>query len=100
MNYYKLFRQNTKALRVALEYSQKELGLKIGVSDKTISAYECGFTVPPLDRMQMLADALYVAMYDLAYNEVTQSIIDRALLAKRLAGVQNVLNNLPFDKIE
>ena len=91
---------NLRHLRIALGYSQRELGLKIGASDKTICAYESGAVIPPLDRLQMLADALFVNLFDLAYTKMSQKQFDRALLAQRIAGIKRLVEELPIDKIE
>ena len=43
---YILFK-NIKKARLLAEMSQKQLAKKIGISDKTISAYETGRAIPP-----------------------------------------------------
>jgi transcriptional regulator with XRE-family HTH domain len=49
-----------KRIRMAREnahLSQQTLGETIGVSDKSISAYEKGRSQPPLDNLRKIADA-------------------------------------------
>lgn len=48
--------QKLKRARVLTGLSQKELGKKLGVSDKTISAYELGRAIPPLPTLQKIAE--------------------------------------------
>lgn len=48
-----------KRLRIAREesrQSQLQVGVAIGVSDKTISGYESGRISPPIDKLVQLAD--------------------------------------------
>jgi transcriptional regulator with XRE-family HTH domain len=48
-----------KKLRQAREesrFSQLQVGVAIGVSDKTISGYESGRIFPPIDKLVQLAD--------------------------------------------
>jgi transcriptional regulator with XRE-family HTH domain len=50
----------SKRIRSAREHarlSQQELGNGIGVSDKSISAYEKGRSHPPLENLRKIADA-------------------------------------------
>ncbi len=44
--------------REDLGISQKDLGISLGLSDKAISAYEAGRTVPPLETLVRIADEL------------------------------------------
>jgi len=51
-----------KRIRSAREnahLSQQELGKGIGVSDKSISAYEKGRSQPPLENLRKIADATH-----------------------------------------
>lgn len=45
------------AARRKAHLSQDGLGDAIGVSDKSVSAYECGRSVPPLKKLQLIAEA-------------------------------------------
>lgn len=54
-----------KKLRVGLNMSQDRFGKKIGITGKSISAYESGRCVPPLrilERMSEIYDAGFVAI--------------------------------------
>lgn len=44
-----------KKARVTAGYSQKDLGKALRLSDKTISAYEQGRALPPLDTMHKIS---------------------------------------------
>lgn len=44
-----------KQARLASGYSQKDLGKALRLSDKTISAYEQGRALPPLDTLQQIS---------------------------------------------
>lgn len=48
--------------------TQKELADKIGVSDRTVSHYESGRTLPDYSVMNLLCDALDINIYELFSN--------------------------------
>ncbi|MFQ5493050.1 MAG: helix-turn-helix domain-containing protein [Candidatus Dojkabacteria bacterium] len=45
-----------KLAREEAKISQLQVGVSLGVSDKTISGYESGRISPPIDKLQKLAD--------------------------------------------
>lgn len=45
-----------KMARVEARISQLQVGVSLGVSDKTISGYESGRIAPPVDKLLQLAD--------------------------------------------
>ncbi len=45
-----------KTARVDARMSQLQVGVSLGVSDKTISGYESGRISPPIDKLLQLAD--------------------------------------------
>lgn len=47
-----------KKAREESKLSQLQVGVALGVSDKTISGYESGRISPPIDKLQKLADLL------------------------------------------
>src|SRR5882757_9973058 len=49
--------QRIRKARENAHLSQNELGKGIGVSDKSISAYEKGRSQPPLENLRKIADA-------------------------------------------
>jgi ADP-ribose pyrophosphatase YjhB (NUDIX family)/DNA-binding XRE family transcriptional regulator len=52
---YSLFK-NIKKARTSLDLSQKELAKRLGVSDKTVSAYETGRAIPPTPTLAKIAE--------------------------------------------
>lgn len=64
---YLLFK-NIKKARIAARLSQEELARKLGVSAKTISAYETGRAIPPSPTLIRIAEITKVSVGDLAGN--------------------------------
>lgn len=54
--------------RKAKGYTQKQLSELLGISDKTISKWECGKTQPDIQTLSMLASTLEVSEEDLIYG--------------------------------
>ena len=48
--------KNIKRARVEKGLSQRQLGLTLGVSDKTISAYEQGRAIPPIHTLKKISE--------------------------------------------
>lgn len=51
-----------KALRQKLNWTQEELGRRIGVKKETISNYENNIKSPSLERLKRLAKALHISV--------------------------------------
>ena len=75
--------EKIKKARLLAGLSQKDLAQKLGVSDKTISAYEMGRAIPPVLALQKIAE---VTKQPLEYffkqeklNEFNQQTIERKL---------------------
>ncbi len=66
--------------------SQDELGKYIGVSDKSISAYEQGRSTPPLSKLKKIADST-----DHPLSYFTQEENGSALLTSKLASIEREL---------
>ena len=66
--------------------SQDELGKYIGVSDKSVSAYEQGRSLPPLTKLKKIAE---YTNHPLSY--FTQEENSGALLASKLANIEREL---------
>ena len=49
--------------------TQKELAGKIGISDKTISKWECGKSMPDITYLETLCDSLAISMNELISGE-------------------------------
>lgn len=54
----KIFAKRLKEARESMGYSQKDLGLRIGLSDKSISIYEKGKVYPPVSNLLKIAKEL------------------------------------------
>lgn len=54
----KTLAERIKTAREDAKLSQLQVGVALGVSDKTISGYEAGRISPPIDKLQKLADLL------------------------------------------
>jgi transcriptional regulator with XRE-family HTH domain len=50
------FGERLRIARQAARLSQADLGKAIGVSDRAISSYEKGRTVPPIDNLKRIAE--------------------------------------------
>lgn len=69
--------------------SQQDLGKAIGVSDKSISAYEQGRAVPPVNKLKKIAST---TSYPLNY--FTDEKVDQATIASRLVKVEQELKQI------
>ena len=69
--------------------SQDELGKQIGVSDKSVSAYEQGRSTPPISKLKKISDA---TNHPLSY--FTQEDNEEALLASKLANIERELTEV------
>jgi transcriptional regulator with XRE-family HTH domain len=65
---YNLFK-NIKQFRILSGLTQKQLAEKIGVSSKTISAYETGRALPPLPILVRIAEITNVNLESLIKKE-------------------------------
>ncbi len=54
-----------KELRKEKEYTQETLGEKVGVTNKTVSRWETGTYMPPVECLVLLSD-----IYDVSINEI------------------------------
>ena len=69
--------------------SQDDLGKYIGVSDKSISAYEQGRSTPPIQKLKKIAE---FTRYPLSY--FTQEDNIDAMLANKLASIERELHEV------
>lgn len=69
--------------------SQDELGKQIGVSDKSVSAYEQGRSTPPISKLKKIAES---TNHPLSY--FTQEDNEEALLASKLANIERELTEV------
>lgn len=66
--------------------SQDELGKQIGVSDKSVSAYEQGRSTPPINKLKKIAES---TSHPLSY--FTQEDNEEALMTSKLANIEREL---------
>lgn len=55
-----MFSKKLKTAREAKGYSQKQLGMRVGLSDKSISMYEKGTVYPPISNLFKISEVLDV----------------------------------------
>ncbi|HVA96484.1 MAG TPA: helix-turn-helix transcriptional regulator [Candidatus Acidoferrales bacterium] len=79
--------------RANAHLSQHELGESIGVSDKSISAYEKGRSQPPLKNLQKIADATHHPLTYFTQEEAEDGEISAKLssIERELAEVKRLL---------
>ncbi len=79
------FAENLKKCRTQRGISQDEIAKKISIHPVQFSRYERGQSVPSIEVVQKIADALEVSIDQLVYgdqdNKAEQSISDRELLS-------------------
>ncbi len=95
---YILFK-NIKKARLAAGLSQEELAEKLGVSAKTISAYETGRAIPPSPTLIRIAEITNVSVDELAGNGNVSSKhqeIEKKLkkLEERVANLEQLMIKL------
>lgn len=78
-----------KSARVASRLSQADLAAGIGVSDKSISAYEQGRSTPPFDKLKKIATA---TNHPLAY--FTDDNNEEATISSKLAAIERELSEV------
>ena len=78
-----------RSARTNAHLSQEELGKSIGVSDKSVSAYEQGRSLPPITKLKKIAE---YTNHPLSY--FTQEDNSSALLASKLANIERELEEV------
>ncbi len=88
-NPFSIFK-NIKVARINSGLSQKDLAEKLGVSDKTISAYETGRAIPPTHTLAKIADLTSVPIQNIIEQENGGSNLPSRLknIEKRLSAVE------------
>ena len=64
-NYSKIFADNLRHFRKEMKLTQEQLADRLGYTEKAISKWEQGASIPPADTLIILADALNVSLDDL-----------------------------------
>ena len=67
------FGKRVKSFRLKNNYSQKELGLRIGVSEQSVSKWENGECLPDVYNLKLLAQILRVSVDTLLDTEMQKS---------------------------
>ena len=88
-NIRKIFAEKLRKARELKGISQRELGLLTGLSDKSISAYEQGRVMPPLDILPKLAKHLN---QPISYFLNEENSLDRLILY--VEQLEELLNTL------
>ncbi len=86
--------KNIKKARVSSGLSQKELAEKLGVSDKTISAYETGRAFPPTPTLAKIAEITKTDVANIIGVENGESNIEKRLknIEKHLSKQSRLIN--------
>jgi transcriptional regulator with XRE-family HTH domain len=85
--------QRIRSARDNAHLSQHELGNSIGLSDKSISAYEKGRSQPPLENLRKIAQATNYPLTYFTQEETNEIAIATKLLSieRELAEVKRLL---------
>lgn len=78
-----------KSARVAARLSQAELAEGVGVSDKSVSAYEQGRSTPPFEKLKKIAG---VTNHPLAF--FTEDDNEEASISGKLASIERELTEV------
>lgn len=76
-----------KNLRLKLNISQERFGKRIGLSGKTISAYEKGKIIPPLEVLNKISEEFDVNFVKKSNREIERKIAE---MQKALIDLQNI----------
>ena len=90
---YILFK-NIKKARTSSGLSQKELAKRLGVSDKTVSAYETGRAIPPTPTLSKIAEITNVTMSEILGESENNTQKTYNNIARQLDNIENRLTNL------
>ena len=90
---YKLF-GNIKKARVTSGLSQKDLAKRLGVSDKTVSAYETGRAIPPTPTLANIAEITGVSVSEL------MGVVKEDEITKRLDKIEQKINYIGSAPVE
>lgn len=88
-----LFARRLREARKKAHISQLELGEKVGVSDKSISAYEQGRAEPPFQKLKKIAELTNQSITFFTEQNTSTSDLEAkvAVLEKELAEVKELL---------
>lgn len=87
------FAKNLIAIRKAKGLSQRDLAKLSGISNRMIAYYETNTTIPPIDKLLMLSNALDISIAELLDNNLSDKDIIR--LNTRTLKKVKLLEKLP-----
>ena len=64
------FGKRVKSFRLRKNYSQKEIALRIGVSEQAVSKWENGECLPDVYNLKLLAQILHISVDSLLDTEI------------------------------
>lgn len=69
--------ESIRSFREKAGVSQRKLGTSLGLSDKAISAYESGRTVPSIDTLNRIAEVLNITLDELWESSTKNSTLTK-----------------------
>lgn len=87
--------ENLKKIRKEKGFSQKEIAVKLGVSQPSYAQYENGKRVPKFETLQRIANALDCPVYDLTVDYETRKELETRITA--LEGIIAILKEIYGD---
>ncbi len=82
-----------KKLREELNLSQERFGKKVGVSGKSISAYETGRVIPPLKIMEKIAKVYKAKLCTPSLVSIKQAIQALKAIKQQIEALEQALEN-------
>lgn len=74
--------------------SQKELAERLGLSDKTISAYETGRAIPPSSTLAKIAEITNVSVSKIMGESAVEDEYNQSRVNDRLDKIEERLSNI------
>lgn len=84
---------NIKRLRIKADMEQLELAEKLGISNKTVSSWECGRTEPRMEMIEKICNVLHCTKSDLVDEQPTV-IMGSDAMANRVLKYAEMLHAL------
>ncbi len=86
--------------RTNAHLSQSELGDAVGVSDKSVSAYEQGRAVPPLEKLRRIAESTHQPLQYFMEDTTEEILVQHklALIEKELIEIRDLLQKIDASK--
>ena len=95
-----------KAAREEVNVSQRDLGVALGLSDKAVSAYEAGRTIPPLETLARIAKELqkplpyFLDESDADFKMETSIVRMEQDIARFLKEIENIRKQMGLKPLE